>query len=194
MEKILNTHSESQVSSPLSNTDSLLGDISLAQNRQIRQTITVPSGAWIGEESKGLIRVNNALYNIKYYDVVGSDSTQREVIQKALTHLFPHTSKIITSKHKSTVKTVDDELKQLESITILCKKLNTYHDREDKLRTERDENKTELLRRKQQTEKALIQKHLKTLKSDPSFSIDGIKALYKGQYVQASKVINLGGF
>jgi len=50
MEKILNTRSESQVSSPLSNTDSLLGDISLAQNRQIRQTITVPSGAWIGEE------------------------------------------------------------------------------------------------------------------------------------------------
>ncbi|HWR63366.1 MAG TPA: hypothetical protein VN365_03065 [Candidatus Thermoplasmatota archaeon] len=162
--------------------------------RQIRETIILSSGAWVGIESKGLIRVNSTLYNLKYYDLIGSDSTQKATIQKALKQLTPHTSKTITSKHKSTINTVDDELKQLESLTILCKKLNTYHDRDDKLRNETDENKTELLRRKQQKEKALIQKHLQTLKSDPSFSIDGIKALYKGHYVQASKVINLGGF
>jgi len=162
-------------------------------SRQIRETITLSPSSWVGFKD-GLILVDNARYNPRYYELIPSNQTQREVVQNALKTLFPHTSKTITSKHTSTINTVDDEFKQLESLTILCKKLNTYHDRDDKLRTERDENKTELLRRKQQKEKSLIQKHLQTLRNDPSFSIDGIKAYYKGQYVQASKVINLGGF
>jgi len=162
-------------------------------SRQIRETIHINPGAWVGFK-EGLILVDNARYNPRYYELIPSNHTQQEIIQKSLKTIFPHTSKTQIPKPVSTKHTIDYELKQLESLTILCKKLNTYHDRDDKLRTERDENKTELLRRKQQKEKSLIQKHLQTLRNDPSFSIDGIKALYKGQYVQASKVINLGGF
>jgi hypothetical protein len=172
----------------------LLGGNKVSE-RQIRETIILSSGAWVGIESKGLIRVNSTLYNLKYYDLIGSDSTQKATIQKALKQLFPHASKIIdTSKTVSTNHTVDYELKQLESLTLLCKKLDSYHKATDKARTEKDENKTILLERKLSKDKTLIQKHLKTLKADPAFSILGIKALYNGQYVQASKTINLGGF
>jgi hypothetical protein len=180
---------EVRLSSP-----TLLGGNKVSE-RQIRETIILSSGAWVGIESKGLIRVNSTLYNLKYYDLVGSDSTQKATIQKALKQLFPHTSKIIdTSKTVSTNHTVDYELKQLDILTSLCKKLNAYHKATDKATTEKDENKTILLERRLQKDKAIIHNYLKTLKADPSFTIQGIKALYKGQYVQASKVINLGGF
>jgi hypothetical protein len=162
-------------------------------SRQIRETITLNPSSWVGFKD-GLILVDNARYNPRYYDLIPSNQTQREVIEKALKTLFPIHPKTQTPKQVSTTHTIDFELKQLESLTSLCKKLNTYHTRQDKLKNEKDENKTELLRRTQQKEKALILKHLSTLKQDPFFTIQGVKAYYQGQYVQASKVINLGGF
>lgn len=86
------------------------------------------------------------------------------------------------------------ELEQLSSLTSLCEKLKRYHERINKLQNEKDENKLELLSRKQQREKMLISKLLNTLKCDSHFSIDGNKAIYCGVFVQASKAISLEGF
>jgi hypothetical protein len=171
----------------------LLGGNKVSE-RQIRETIILSPGSWVGFKD-GLIQVDNARYNPRYYELIPSNQTQREVIEKSLKQLFPHTSKNPkTPRTVSTNHTVDYELKQLDTLTSLCKKLNAYHKATDKATTEKDENKTILLERRLQKDKAIIHNYLKTLKADPSFTIEGIKALYKGQYVQASKVINLGGF
>jgi DNA-binding HxlR family transcriptional regulator len=193
----------SRVSPPLSTKDSHLGDLNLTRKRE---TIILNGGEWVGIENNSLIRIKtpfkSSVYNVKYYDIIGKDKTQQKLIEKALKHILPHIVKnkdtpkqILTETPKQvSTKTLDEELKQLETLTLLCKTLDTYHNREDTLKTTKDQDKKVLLKRQQEKQKTLIQKRLKELKSDSSFSIDGIKAHYKGQYVSAVKTINLGGF
>jgi hypothetical protein len=177
------------LSSPHIRKDMSFGDNKTSDGRQIRETITLTPGSWVGIESKGLIRVNSSLYNLKYYDLIGSDSTQKEVINKALTQLIPHTSK--TSNNHSSV---DFELKQLDTLTSLAKKFKTYCNSVEKLRGLEGDKKI-LLERKIIKDKILLSKYLKQLKQDSSFSIQGDKLVYSGEYVQATKIIgNLGGF
>jgi len=168
---------------------------------------------------------HSSLINPRYYRVIGADSTQQELIKRVLKKInSPHTTQnkdtpkpipTKTPKQIPTIntetqptptptlnpspssKTPDEELKQLETLTSLCKTLNTYHERGDKMKTLKgvsNQDKLLLLTRTQTKQKTLIEKRLKELKKDPSFSITGIKAYYKGQYVQAVKTINLGCF
>jgi len=221
MEKNQPTDQGRMISSPLSIKDSPFGvnnPSSISGN--IRNIINIPSGAWIGEEARGLIRIitpdSSSLYNLKYYTLIGKDKTQQELIKrvfKKISKPSPIISKHIdipkqiptvntvtqliptpTLNPSPSSKTLDEELKQLETLTSICKTLNTYHDREDKLKTTKDQDKKVLLKRQQEKQKTLIEKRLKELRKDNLFSISENKAHYKGQYVQAVKTINLGAF
>jgi hypothetical protein len=174
-------------------TPTLLGVIT-SSDRQIRETITINPGQWVGFKD-GLILVDNARYNPRYYELIPSNQTQREVIQKALKQLSPHTSKSIdTPKRISANHTVDYELKQLDTLTSLCKKIASWNNHKEKAKTTTDEDKFILLGRQLSKERKQIDGYLQQLKEDKSFSISDNHFLYRGEFVTASKLIPTGGF
>jgi len=246
--------------------------------QEVRNIVNIPSGAWVGLEGKGLVRVNSTLYNLKYYNLIGSDSTQLRLIQKGLKQLnktpkpqtpptktvkTPHTSKIVntetprevpitttqhtpsimslvnqleeaTSNPKSKkclpdiirqlktelkklpileetkeekpitttpplttktpiVKTVkhtpDIELKQVELIGRLIKKVSSFTTRRETLKTVKEEDKLILLGRQQKKDLSLIEAYLSTLKQDICFSITDKFYVYKGEFASCKRLI-----
>jgi predicted MPP superfamily phosphohydrolase len=161
---------------------------------QIRDTIKLSPSSWVGFKD-GLIQVDNARYNPKYYLLIPSNETQRKVIEKAVKTLFPVVSKTKdTPKKVSTNHTVDYELKQLDTLTSLCKKIASWNNHKEKAKTTKDEDKFILLGRQLTKERKQIDEYLRQLKEDKSFSISDNHFQYTGEFVTASKLIPEGGF
>lgn len=266
MEKTLPQSVESKVSSPLSSNDSSFGGLNLTITHEVRNTITLNSGDWVGEEGKGLLRVissdKSSLYNLKYYTIIGENKTQKKTIEKALKHTLTqqptpiktqqHTH-IITSliqqleeatsnpknskskkglplneiiqqlktelkklpileevKEKPTtpttpplttktpiVKTVkhtpDEELKQVELIGRLVKKVSSFTTRRETLKKTKEEDKVILLNRQQKKDLSFIEAYLSTLKQDICFSITDKFYVYKGEFASCKRLIPEGG-
>ncbi len=88
----------------------------------------------------------------------------------------------------------EEELKQLDNLRFLASKIKRYQNLCDKLRTENDENKFILGGKRLSNYRRGIDKYLETLKGDGSFTIEKlgdniIKAIYKGDFVTATKTI-----
>ena len=160
-------------------------------SRQIRETITLSPGSWVGFKD-GLIQVDNARYNPRYYELIPSNQTQREVIRKALKQLFPQDTKPHIESKK--MLSLDQELKQLDILTSLCKKIVSWNNHKDKAKTTKDEDKFILLGRQLAKERKQIDEYLRQLKEDKSFSISDNHFQYRGEFVTASKLIPEGGF
>jgi hypothetical protein len=171
-------------------TPTLLGVIT-SSDRQIRETITINPGQWVGFKD-GLILVDNARYNPRYYELIPSNQTQREVIQKALKQLFPQDTKPRIESKK--LLSLDQELKQLDILTSLCKKIVSWNNHKDKAKTTKDEDKFILLGRQLAKERKQIDEYLRQLKEDKSFNISDNHFQYRGEFVTASKLIPEGGF
>jgi hypothetical protein len=202
--------------------DISLGDINTHSNTQeIRNIINLNRGEWIGEESRGLIRVissdKSSLYNLKYYTLIGADSTQKELIKRVLkkinsphivknkdtkqiptetpkptptkTPKTPHTSKDINPKHL-----VNTELNQIELIERLLKKVSSWNTRREKAKTTKDKDKFILLGRQLKKDRVLIDQYLKTLTQDSCFSIKDNYIHYQGQFANCKRLIPEGGF
>jgi len=188
---------EGKVSFPILPEEvSFKGNLNLSC-RQVRETITLTSGAWVGLEGKGLVRVNSSLYNLKYYDLIPSDSTQKKVIQKGLKQILPktpptpHTTKSIKteiSKH-----TPGEELTQIELIGRLIKKVSSWVDKKKKAQTTKDENKFILLGRQLKKDRTLIDQYLTTLSKDICFSISDKFLVYKGEFASCKRLLPEGG-
>jgi hypothetical protein len=203
MEKIQNNLSESKVSSPLSLKDSSLGVKNLIGKAEIKNQITLTSSDWLGVQN-GLIIIKTPFstktINTKYYEVIGTTETQRQIL---LTLKPQETQKDKTqekSQEKKPIKVkvvssgLDGELKQLENLTHLAKKFQTYANNTDKLRFAEGDKKI-LLERNLAKAKTLLSKYLKELRADPHFKTEGDYCFYSGDFVQAKKQIgNLGGF
>jgi len=190
---------ESKVSLPMSPIEtSFKGNKNLTELRQIRETIIINSGAWVGIESKGLVRVNSTLYNLKYYELIGSDSTQKEILKKALKQLFPspHISKSIEVPKpiNRTNNSVDTELNQIVNIDKLIKKLIILGKHEDEAKKTKDKDKFILIGRKLKKEREAIDSLLCPLKQDNCFSIRDNYIHYQGQYANCKRLLPNGGF
>ena len=182
------TSIEKRLSSPTLLRDTKTSD------RQIRETVNLPSGAWVGIEGKGLIRVNSTLYNLKYYELLPSDSTQKGVIQKALRQILPHTSKTIhTPKTISTIHTVDVELNNIVLLDRLVKKVTLWNSHKEKAKTTTDEDKFILLGRQLKRDRQLIDSMLSTLRQDSCFSIRDNFIHYNGNFANCKRLIPEGG-
>jgi hypothetical protein len=282
MEKTLPQSVESKVSSPLSTKDSSLGALNLTITHEVRNTITLSSGDWVGEEGKGLLRVissdKSTLINLKYYRVIGENKTQKKTIEKALKHIPPIVSQSIDTPKQTTsktpqqahtitsliqeleeatsnpkkssskkgkplneiigqlktelkklplieetpskrigtptlkqistpktpttktpdVKTVkhtpDEELRQVELIGRLIKKVSSFTSRREALKKVKEEDKLILLGRQQKKDLSLIEAYLSTLKQDICFSITDKFYVYKGEFASCKRLIPTGGF
>jgi hypothetical protein len=103
-------------------------------------------------------------------------------------------SKLPTTKKPTSKQLLHRELKQLENLRFLASKIKRYQNLNDKLRTEKDENKFILGGKKLGNYRKAIDKYLETLKGDGSFTIEKVgdnilKAIYTGEYVTATKTI-----
>jgi len=147
------------------------------------ETISLTCGDSLQITTEGYYRVNNqSTYNPKYYKLKLPISLNLEKPEPQP-----------TSKQQ-----LNRELKQLDNLRFLASKIKRYQNLNDKLRTEKDENKFLLGGKRLGNYKKAIDSYLETLKGDGSFSIEKlgdniIKAIYKGEYVTATKTIT-GGF
>ena len=210
MEKNQPTDQGRMISSPLSIKDSPFGVNNASSiSGNIRNIINIPSGAWIGEEQKGLIRVissdKSSLYNLKYYTLIGADSTQQELIKRVLKKInSPHivknkdTPKPIQTETPKQIPTqptkdVDTELNQIVLIEKLIKKVNSWHTRREKATKEKDKDKFILLGRQLKKDRLLIDQYLKTLSKDICFSISDNFLVYKGEFASCKRLLPEGG-
>ena len=205
MEKTTQSAKKGLSSPHIQTKDMSFGDNKTSVGREIRETITLPSGAWVGIEGKGLIRVNSCLYNLKYYELIPSDSVQKEVIKKALRQLFPHTTKDKTTQIVTTntisdkvpgysLNTIDTELNQIVNIEKLLKKISLWNIHKEKAKTTTDENKFILIGRQLKKDREAINSLLSTLKQDSCFSIKDSFIHYQGQYANCKRLVPEGGF
>ena len=147
------------------------------------ETISLSCGDSLQITTEGYYRVNNqSTYNPKYFRL------------KLPTSLNIKKLKHQTTNKPTSKQQLDNELKQLENLRFLASKIKRYQNLNDKLRTEKDENKFILGGRKLSNYKKAIDNYLETLKGDGSFTIEKlgdniIKAIYKGDYVTATKTI-----
>lgn len=147
------------------------------------ETISLSCGDSLQITTEGYYRVNNqSTYNPKYYKLKLPTSLNLEKPE-------PQPTKKPTSKQQ-----LNRELKQLENLRFLASKIKRYQNLNDKLRTEKDENKFILGGRKLGNYRKAIDSYLETLKGDGSFTIEKLgdnilKAIYKGQYVTATKTL-----
>jgi hypothetical protein len=204
MEKNQPTDQGRIVSSPLSKQGSSFGVKNPSTSGNIRSIINLPSGAWIGEEARGLIRVitsdKSSLFNLKYYTLIGADKTQQELIKRVLKKInkpSPIISKTIdTPKPIPTQpsKNVDTELNQIVLIERLIKKVDSWNTRREKAKTTKDQDKFILLGRQLKKDRNLIDSILSTLKQDNCFSIKDNYIHYNGQFASCKRLLPDGGF
>jgi len=198
-------------SPPLFQTgNSHFGDKSLSVSGNIRNIINLNQGEWVGEEGRGLIRViysggRSSLYNLKYYTLIGADSTQKELIKRVLKKVnSPHivknkdTPKTIQTETPKQIPTqpskdVDTELNQIVLIERLIKKVDSWNTRREKAKTTTDQDKFILLGRQLKKDRLLIDQYLKTLAQDSCFSIKDNYIHYKGQFASCKRLLPEGG-
>lgn len=152
------------------------------------ETISLTPYDWVKPLSNNLLRVFNTrtqatIYNLKYYHIEPSNNTQKTVIDRI-------------KPHKPDSLKVDYELKQLTTMELLRKKLNTYDNNTEKLKTEYDKDNKILLKRRIKKAKDTIIKNYNQLKKDTNFKIkcvgdNAYKMVYSGEFVNATKTGNL---
>ena len=193
MREIQNNQRESKVSLPCLKETSFKGVKNFTQKAVIYETITLKDGDWVGLDN-GLIRVNNARYNPKYYELIPHNETQRAVIQS----IIPQPQKPIKVKtpelQKEITVSVDFELKSLNTIGLLINKIRAWQKHSDRLKETKNEDEIFLLGKKIKSEREYIEKYLNSLKADKNFSHQENYFVYSGQFVTAKKKIPEGGF